>query len=930
MRKIAKFLTIFTLIHLQMVLLNAQNWTAAERYSSPSASYLTSTSTALGADGSMYVVGNYQNMVCFDTLILNAPISNRNYGYLLKLDAQMQPLWAKHFPQYTYDVTLDAQGNILIAGSYWKTVNPDDSLAYVAKYNSNGQLLASFSAQGSAESWAKVVRTDAAGNCYLAGERRSGGTANFGSFSFPPTNSRECFLLKLTPDLSQVLWASYTGHSSNLDNIYDIEIDPAGFVYTSGNYSQNYFPPIIDCGCYKGDFYVEKHSTTTGASIWKKIISGGSGDDTKQFARLSPDGQSLAVTTCFKKTVVFEPGISLTANTNLDYHLSIAQMNTSNGMVQWAKKVSSSGDSFLWRTARNNDDLWLFGYFRKQTTIGQTTLNPIGYDAFLTKVSEDGTVQNAESLTGNSTDNGFGLAQRGSILAVTGATASSNISIGTFNLPGGFNSFYVARKGGLPQLPPIAGFTASFNSGCAPLVVQFSNTSYQSPTTFNWQFPGGTPGNSTLKNPVVTYNTPGTYTVTLRVNNGGGADTLVQSNLITVSNANITAAFSNNVNGLNVSFANTSTNASAYYWDFGDGQTSTEANPTHNYLNCGTYTVTLNSSNACAMASSSASVTVGIGLPSAMFSSTLNGLTVSFQNTSSNGTYLWDFGDGQSSTEADPSHTYAACGPYTVTLTCSNICGTSTATELIIAIDFPDAMFTSTVEGMQVSFVNTSSGGDSYYWDFGDGDTSTLQFPPPHTYADTGLYVVTLVVTNTCGATIFQESISILPCAFADFEVSTQGLTAFFTNFSENAAHYLWDFGDGQTSIEESPEHAYTNSGTYTVTLTASNGCGPAVFSMQVTVINVSTVDPDWLQSFRIFPNPSSGVFSVEMEGTWTDEIRFSILNSSGQVVYNELTIPKTVAYSHQIDLKNVPSGVYWLRVMNGQKYWTQRIVVAR
>ncbi|MFN0037419.1 MAG: PKD domain-containing protein, partial [Saprospiraceae bacterium] len=663
-------LAIFALLQIQTIPLNAQNWNIAKRYSAPAGANITNSSVALAPDGSTYIVGNFRGTIDFDTVSISRPAgATDDYGFLLKLDAALQPQWARAFPQRTYDVTADAQGNVFVAGS--QLASADDSLAFVAKYAPDGALLATFKSSGTADCWAKVVCTDAAGNCYIGGERYSAGQAIFAPFTMANVSSRQCFLVKLSPDLSQVQWATYTGASSNLDNIYDIEVDDNGFVYTSGNYSQNY---SFGCFCYNGSFFTEKHHAATGISVWKKIFSNGSGTSTEQLLSLDSSGQSVFVSASFKNTTTFEPGLSLTAAANDDYHIYLAKMDAA-GNVQWAKKVALTGDSYPSKMVRQNAELYLNGYFFSPTLMGDTLLTQQGTDVFLVETAtSDGTVQSAEGFSGAGAEYGYGLDAQDSVMVVSGNSSSSNFIIGNLTLPGNTSSIYVARKGGFLQLPPVAAFSANTTSGCAPLAVQFTSTSTGSPTTFNWQFAGGTPATSTDPNPSVAYSTPGTYTVTLSVGNAAGANTATQTNLINV-NPQPTATFTTSLNGLTATFTNASANASSYFWDFGDGNTSTQQNPAHTYANCDTYTVTLTSTNMCGTATSTASVTVGNGSPSAIFTSNVNGLTAIFSNTSANAvSYLWDFGDGNTSTQQNPAHTYANCDTYTVTLTSTNIC----------------------------------------------------------------------------------------------------------------------------------------------------------------------------------------------------------------------------------------------------------------
>ena len=145
---------------------------------------------------------------------------------------------------------------------------------------------------------------------------------------------------------------------------------------------------------------------------------------------------------------------------------------------------------------------------------------------------------------------------------------------------------------------PLAAFSSNVQLGCAPLEVHFQNQSSGTAlSSFNWQFPGGTPEQSSEINPVVTYAEPGSYDVTLTVANFLGEDTALLQNFITVQQAPL-AAFSFSADELTVTFTNNSTGGTAYFWEFGDGATSDLQNPTHAYLLEGTYLVTLTITNS--------------------------------------------------------------------------------------------------------------------------------------------------------------------------------------------------------------------------------------------------------------------------------------------------------------------------------------------
>jgi M6 family metalloprotease-like protein len=208
------------------------------------------------------------------------------------------------------------------------------------------------------------------------------------------------------------------------------------------------------------------------------------------------------------------------------------------------------------------------------------------------------------------------------------------------------------------------------------------------------------------------------------------------------------------------------------------------------------------------------------------------GEVITFTNQSQNATaYLWNFGDGFTSTMTDTTHTYTAPITATVTLTGSNCCGAGVAQQSFPVYAQPIASFnaspTQVLIGVDVTFTNTSQAADTYLWEFGDGMTSTLT-NPSHSYSSPGDAVVELTAFSQCGSTTVTQTISIYASVAAGFTPGTLqakvGQPVQFTNTSQNADTYLWEFGDGiGTSTELHPTYAYSQTGWYTVTLTAAN-----------------------------------------------------------------------------------------------------------
>ncbi|MCB0520828.1 MAG: PKD domain-containing protein [Lewinellaceae bacterium] len=314
---------------------------------------------------------------------------------------------------------------------------------------------------------------------------------------------------------------------------------------------------------------------------------------------------------------------------------------------------------------------------------------------------------------------------------------------------------------------PQASFTSDFTQGCAPLPVQFMNTSLANADSYQWFFPGGSPSEATDQHPVVTYPSSGSYEVILIASNAIGKDTLKMQDFIVVDDVP-TADFEITVNDLAVSFINLSSNApGGFLWDFGDGTTSEEEHPEHVYPGEGFFVVTLTATNDCGETTFSKTVPTG-SFPLANFSASFDGgcapLTVQFHNESTGGNlsgYIWSFPGGipSSSNELNPVVTYSLPGTYDVFLTVQNPFGEHTSSEqgFVVVKPSPVADFTHEMEGKTIQFYNTSINGTSYQWDFGDGSYST-EANPVHTFVLDGIFDVSLTVSNGyCGSAISHE-----------------------------------------------------------------------------------------------------------------------------------------------------------------------------
>lgn len=287
-------------------------------------------------------------------------------------------------------------------------------------------------------------------------------------------------------------------------------------------------------------------------------------------------------------------------------------------------------------------------------------------------------------------------------------------------------------------------------------------------------------------------------------------------------------------------------------WNFGDGTTSTLTNPTHTYTSQGPKTITLIVTDAGGLTDSH-SQTVSIIAPQADFSFTPTATgcsvpqTVFFTDQSAfPDTWSWNFGDGTTSTNVNPAHTFTSPGSYNVSLTVSdtNFGCTDTYTE---TIDI--SVLSANINGSGVfgcgpltnnftqSSTNAGAGTiDSYLWDFGDGNTSTAE-NPTHTYDNSGTYSVSLTVTNSVGCSSTDTKTNFVQVVGPDPNFGADTLTAdcgpLTVNFSDSTifsapiTSWAWSFGDGGTSNLQNPTHTYTTTGNFDVSLTITDidGC---------------------------------------------------------------------------------------------------------
>lgn len=365
-----------------------------------------------------------------------------------------------------------------------------------------------------------------------------------------------------------------------------------------------------------------------------------------------------------------------------------------------------------------------------------------------------------------------------------------------------------------------------------------------------------------------------------------------------------------------VDFIDTLQKGKKYYWDFGDGQKDSTTTPaiSHTYNTVGSFNVRLISvdSNKCIM-SDTAYTTIRVRTDRATLGATAikllpcSTLNYKFVNTSiappgksfAGVNFTWDFGDNSTPIVTNGTdsiiHQFPSRGTYNVKLLLddTSYCNTPDTFNLLMRIA-PDvkAQFETPPEGCVphlAEFNNTSEAGQSFFWDFGDGDTST-EFAPVHLYTSTGTYRVKLVVedTMTCNkidSTVFTINVRSVPSSGFTFSpaVPQENTPITYTNTSLNAERYVWYFGDGDTSVLTNPVHQFNANGDFNTCLVAYNQYGCADTTCQLVSAIVSPV-VGVANAFS--PNGDGTNDKVFVRGYAIGKIQFRIYNRWGQLVF--------------------------------------------
>ena len=466
-------------------------------------------------------------------------------------------------------------------------------------------------------------------------------------------------------------------------------------------------------------------------------------------------------------------------------------------------------------------------------------------------------------------------------------------------------------------------------------------------TAFYWDFGDGT--NSTLAMPQHTYADTGSYQVTLIAYNGSKSDTIkknVQILEVSYAVSSFTYTLSHDTLTVHALYCPPSPKIT-YNWSFGDGSFAAGQNAMHVYQDStASYDAVLLIQNSCGNDFGVDTIKiVQLGpppKPNFYYLNTCLGDTTCFINQTSGATsYTWEVSNTGAnaqllftSNDSNTCFRFPATGSYAIALKALGNTYIEKSTQIITIGTIPVAAFSFTP--CVNSFVNNSSCATSFYWNFGDGGSSTA-IVPVHVYADTGRYQVTLIAYNGINAdTITQQiQIGITSSANANFTSHSSNDTLWVhANYSGvPTATYTWSFGDGAYAGGQDTMHVYANEvATYNVKLSVTNLCGSASKTDTLKiVIPVPPPDLDFSGSvLTIVPNPvaNSGYIDAFYNSYNSNNYLVQIHNILGQVLFKEYFAFQSGVNEFKISASNLATGVYIMALQSGNSYIRKKFYV--
>ena len=528
----------------------------------------------------------------------------------------------------------------------------------------------------------------------------------------------------------------------------------------------------------------------------------------------------------------------------------------------------------------------------------------------------------------------------------------------------------------------------SYPDSLNPMDINFMDLSSGNPTSWSWSFGDGTSANT--QNPTHTYASNGTYNVSLYISSALCSDTITMT--ITVGNTTPSCMASfyyvpDTANNNSIMFFDMSLgNPTTWAWDFGDGTTSTSQNPTHVYATQGNYNVTLSisSPNSGSMCTSSITQMIYVGSggnPSgcqSSFTSAVQGLAVNFTDASTGNptNWMWDFGDGSTSSVQNPAHTYASNGMYYISLTIAgpqnctsysdtimyigstlntySLSGTVYDNGTAISSGFAAIFNTNTNNVVGFSLIDSLGGYNFQYVDTGVfiiGAVADTNFAPTY-YGDVIFYSAATLITvtsNLTGLDINLVTPPVTPGAGtisgtvgSNSKANVDGLLVLLTDDSnsdalisstitESNGNYVFDnIANGSYNIwveipgmTATPINVTIKDGNVT-----STGNDFIITGNTVIPAPTSISDNAIVGVLNVYPNPVLNILNVEIDMEQGSKCSFEIYSIAGKLISAQAASMNAGSNLISINTSELAQGTYILKIENSANQTMQSLFV--
>ncbi len=704
------------------------------------------------------------------------------------------------------------------------------------------------------------INVDLLGNAYVASSSRSGNFPIVGGFDNTLGGEQDAVAFKFNSDLSVLLWSTFLGGTDN-DAGYALAIDDSLNVYITGGTRSNNFPstPGVLRTTYQGgkaDGYISKIKNN-GSALLASTYWGTTAYDQCYFIQFDRDSNVYVVGQT-EGLMPVTAGVYNNPNSGqfisrMNYDLTVLGFSTVFGNGSGTPNISPS--AFLVDECKN---IYVSGWGGKIVPpVTSTTGMPLTADAV------------------QPTTDGHNF-----YLIVLSADASSLI--------------YATYFGGASSWEHVDGGTSRFDK---------KGIIYQSVCAGcggNDDFPV-TPGSWPYTSPIYTPLSPGVPSTGINMNSNCNNGTFKFDFQVPPVDADFSIDTSAGCAPFSVTFNNQSSPYGTYLWNFGSGDTTSVIyNPTHVFSIPGTYLVSLILyNNACKVSDTAYSyitvypgITANFGLNSLPCSNTI---ALTDSSVASPASWLWDFGDGSSSSLQNPSHTYPSSGNYVVTLIATTINGCADSTS--IAFDNSGGASISSnqtiCEGGAASI--SATGGFAYSWSPSSGLNNSTIANPIASPASSTSYTVAISTVNPMGDTCIvslSTNITVIdPALFpisavADNDSIFLGSSTIIHAITDTTLTILWSPATGLSNPNSFNTTASpTTTTTYTLTVIDSSGC-PKTATVTIYVLSMQCDPADVFVPNTFTPNGDGQNDVLFVRANMITEMYFAVYNRWGEMVF--------------------------------------------